>query len=289
MGGLQRFFIRITPIIMLICCICFGITHAFSNSSEQNVTYLNQITENVGTQENPNNITYYYFDVDSYIQNANANILKRSINSSVNVTSWTANIDAFSILWDNGYNVGDVTMSIVNGLLLVVNGLITTINILFVPFRLSFAVLLTGISIMGININRDTPIFRTFNTIIDNTAIPVIPPMLPTGSNIYENTTWQFFDGPNIPVNESYLISVIFESNGTTYHAMRWDTTNKSITYIQYIMVGPNVTENDTEVYKYSAWLWDNYRTIHIVDDQSIDKETSNKLSEVLQWADQVS
>ena len=134
MGGLQRLFLRITPIIMLICFICFGITHTFQQEGQPNITYLTSevITlDDNNTQTTTDDITIknYNFDFKSYRENIDINILKRSVNNSLNIDSFKTTINGFRTIWNNGYQVGDVLRSVANGILLIIEAkaLINTI------------------------------------------------------------------------------------------------------------------------------------------------------------------
>ena len=59
MGGLKSLFTKLIPIVFLICFICLGITHTFATANVNNLTYMSQETYNIGTEENPEQFTYY--------------------------------------------------------------------------------------------------------------------------------------------------------------------------------------------------------------------------------------
>lgn len=211
MTGLQKFFIRITPIIMLICFICFGISHIFTTNNQQNITYLThetiQINENTTIED-------YTYDFQGYIQNANASRLKDSVTTSMEIESWQSLINSFDTIWGNGYDPADITLTLLNGILLIVDGFITAINLLILPIKLSAGIILTALTIMGIKTNNVGIITTTLNGIIDYVTIPLIPPALPSGTPLYYNTVWYL--GDNVRITNPYTDVFVADLNITT-------------------------------------------------------------------------
>lgn len=290
MGGLERFFLRITPIIMLICFICFGITHIFGNRNQngQHLTYLenNKILLNNPEQDGyVNSIVEYKFNVEEYIENASTKTLIEGLQKSADFQGWVNNINAFKTIWENGYNAGDIALSVVNGCILIVNSIITLINFTLIPIRLSAAIFLTAISIMGVNINYDGTIINALKLMINSTTIPNIEPLLPTGQSIYYLQTYKFYDS-FIVFKEKLIIDVNFECDNETYNRIYWGMNGK-IEYVKIFTVGPNTTEETTTVYIPTTWVWPTYQTITILD-QKIEDKTQDKLNKILQWAEPI-
>lgn len=201
MSGLQRLFLRITPIITLICFICFGIYHTFETNQTGSITYLSKevitLNDNATPEDTTDDLTIeqYKFDTKSYVENINQDILKRSTNNVADLTIYERNLATFNLIWEDGYNFGDGIQTIINVGLLLINTLILPINILLVPLRIIAGVLLTAFSIVGINVNSETPIINFLNTILDNLVIPLIDPTQnKEGNHEYDNTVWYFVE-----------------------------------------------------------------------------------------------
>ena len=163
MNGLQRLFLRITPIIMLICFICFGITHAFQQEGQANITYLTHQTitiddNNTITTTDDLTIENYEFDFTAYRTNIqNSNILKRAVTNTIDTQTYKEVIERFNTIWQDGYQFLDGVHTIVNALVLVVDSLIIPINVVITPLRiiagvLSFVlILLSGSKTLDLN------------------------------------------------------------------------------------------------------------------------------------------
>lgn len=168
-GGLGSFFKKVIPIIMLLCFVAFGISIIFNNTD---ITYLKHITED----SNGNALThpYYEYDFASYIDNIDINILQRAVTNIIDTTTFTDVLNSWETIWTNGYQLGDIFASIVNGFIMLVDVLLTIINFLIVPIRIIAGILLTGLSILGIDINSNGIIITTLNDLLDIGAIPLI-------------------------------------------------------------------------------------------------------------------
>lgn len=164
MGGLKNFFFRIVPLITLICMICFGISYLFNI---ENLTYLE--TKTIGNE------TIHTFNLSLYIRNLDINILKRAVSNVVDTETFIDIFEAWQTLWDDGYDFGDIFWSIVNGFIMVIDVILLIINIAIIPFRIIAGLLLTGMSLIGINIsNENSTILTALNTILDVATIPLI-------------------------------------------------------------------------------------------------------------------
>lgn len=168
-GGLGNFFKKVIPIIMLICFISFGISIIFQNTD---ITYLKHIT--IDSQGNTLEHNYYTFDFNSYVQNIDIDILKRAITNIIDTESYQDVLNSWETIWTDGYQLGDIFSSIVNGFIMLIDVAITAINFLIVPIRIIAGVLLTGLSILGIDINSNGTIITSLNTLLDSATIPLI-------------------------------------------------------------------------------------------------------------------
>lgn len=195
MGGLYRLFTKILPIMMLICFISFGILNTFQTEGQANLTYLTQETYNIGTEENPEYKELYTFDTKSYAENINQDILNRSLDHVLTLEAYQLTLNKFQQIWDDGYNLFDISRTIANGVVLIINTIILPINILLIPLRIISGIILTGMSIVGINVNNGRFICPVLIFIIDKLAIPFIQPENPTGeTTILENQQYIFKD-----------------------------------------------------------------------------------------------
>ena len=276
MGGLQRLFLRITPIIMLICFICFGITHTFQEEGQPNITYLTHetievIADNPLTQENEQvTIENYNFDFKSYRENIDINILKRATNNIIDIEAYQKTKDEFNNIWKNGYNAGDIVRTIGNASLLIINTLILPINILIAPLRIISGILLTAFSILGININRQTPIINVLNSILDNAAIPMLRPTFSNDPNSIINTKWKFnneikFSYQSYSATRTYVVNFTIPESTATYTKIR-TTVNflETENTIEYFYLDENNVEQSLYVYN-NGWIYQNTREITII------------------------
>lgn len=264
MGGLQRLFLKITPIIMLICFICFGITHAFQEERQPNITYLTHetievIADNPVTEQNEQvTIENYNFDFQSYRDNIDIDILKRATTNVIDVKSYKDTLDEFNNIWEDGYQFGDGIQTIVNAVILVINTLIMPINIIIAPVRVIAGILLTGISLVGIDINRNTAIITSLNAILDNLAIPLINPTF--NKDDIRNMTGEVWRFNNNMYGDYAVYEFEFTANNTTYTAIRQNRTNNTNT-VEYR------SQNNEWIQVYNAyWLSSNYKTITILN-----------------------
>lgn len=164
MPALKLLLTRIIPFATLICFVCFGITIVFNID---NLTYLSQQT--IGTQ------TLYVFDFQHYISNIDINILQRATNNVIDVEPFQNIINRWEELWADGYDVGDIVISIINGFTFIANIVILIVNLILLIPKIASGILLTALSLMGINIDNEQSIILTgLNTFLDVTGIPMI-------------------------------------------------------------------------------------------------------------------
>lgn len=165
----MRIFTRLTPIILLICFVCFGITYIFGIN---NLTYLNTIHTTNGT-------TIYTFDFSNYVNNLDINILKRATQNAINLNTFKNIIEAWETIWQDGYDFGDLMNTIVNGFIMVIDMTILIVNIPLIIIRICAGIILTGLSLIGINISNETGvIIPALNSILDFAAIPYVEPAI---------------------------------------------------------------------------------------------------------------
>lgn len=160
---------KLIPFTFLLCLVCFGISYVFGI---ENLTYLTYNTTN-------NGMKVYYFDFIAYTQNIDINILKRATSNVIDTTTFNNIVEAWKTIWEDGYNFGDITTTIVNGFIMVFNIIILLVNIPLVLLRIASGILLTGLSILGININNETGIIiPSLNALLDFGAIDYIQPAI---------------------------------------------------------------------------------------------------------------
>lgn len=164
MPALKLLLTRIIPFATLLCFVCFGITIVFNVN---NLTYL--------TQRTINGQTMYYFDFIHYIDNVDIEILQRATDNVIDTTPFQNIIDRWEELWADGYDVGDIVISIINGFTFIANIVILLINLILLIPKLIAGILLTALSLMGINIDNEQSIILTgLNTFLDISGIPMI-------------------------------------------------------------------------------------------------------------------
>jgi len=165
----MKIFFRLIPITLLICFLCFGISYIFNI---ENLTYLQTLQTNNGTK-------VYSFDFASYVNNIDINILKRATQNIFDTQTFKNIIEAWTTIWEDGYNFGDLMNTIVNGFIMTIDIIMVIINIPLILLRICSGILLTGLSIIGININNETGIIiPSLNAILDFAAIPYIQPAI---------------------------------------------------------------------------------------------------------------
>lgn len=276
MEGLQKFFLKITPIIMLICFVCFGISHTF-NAGNNNITYLTQ--ETIQIDENTS-IDQYKFDFRSYADNIDISILKRSTNQIIDIDTWQSTINSYNILWQDGYDIGDISQTILNSGILIIDGIIQFINITLVPWRIISGILLTGLSIIGININKETIIHNTLNSILDYAQIPLIAPVLPNGQLIYANTIWDLH-APILMTGDNFRIDVLFDAG---YQTIGHYKTIEIIKLPQdkYRIYYTDTNNNVVMVCDQNVWQYADIQRIEILDTNTFDNALNNKIAKLL-------
>jgi len=217
MGGLSRLFSRLIPIITLVCFICLGITTAFNPiNKNNNLTYLTKETIQLNNNEE---LTYYNFDTLSYLNNLKGEELIESLGNTIDTDSYNNNLVKFNQIWEDGYQVGDVSASIVNAGILVVNTILVGLNLIFLPVRLICGLLLVGMSAVGINISQGYVIIPMLKGLAMNLNIPLITPKQNIDQS-YDNATtstrWILDDTLINSVNTTLSIEVNFDITGST-------------------------------------------------------------------------
>lgn len=262
MGGLYKVFTKILPIMMLICFISFGILHTFSQVGQGNPTFLSTETINIGTEEEPDNKTLYTFDMKGYTENISVEPLKDSISNTIDVTTYERVLNKFNYIWKDGYQFLDGIRTIINGVLLVIDTIITSINIVILPLRITAAIILTGMAIIGINISRDTTIIKGLKAISQLARIPLIQPSYPSGATYYyqgdvflfkNSLNFQYFE--NTPSAERHIdIKFITQDNKEWNRINIIETRNPTTWKINF----QNTNNYDS--------INDRYETIYIYD-----------------------
>lgn len=160
---------KLIPIITLICFVCLGIQVLFGTEDFTYLTY--KYTEN--------GIKIYNFDLNSYVDNLNINIIKRATTNVIDTSAFSNLFDAWQTIWEDGYQFADLAATIANGFVMLINTVIILINIPLVILRICSGIILTGMSITGININAEGIIINALKSLLDSATIPYIPPVLP--------------------------------------------------------------------------------------------------------------
>lgn len=260
MSGLERLLFRITPIFMLICFICLGITHTFQTAGAENITYLSetyydktnfQPIDNPTEQQKEQALKVYEFDTQNYVTNINQNILKRATTNTIQFDTYQETINAFNLIWEDGYQPLDILKTILNACILVVNTVLIIINVIITPLRITSGILLTGFSVLGININRQTPITTALQTILDSFAIALIQPVSDnTEESALTDTAWHLNN--EIEQKQSgYVFEFTFDIVDTQLeHSI---TCNKLRVGFDWIKV---TTTNNEEIYIYRNGQW---------------------------------
>lgn len=284
MDGFKRLVFKLTPIIMLICFICIGITHTFSRENDtQSLTYLTNETITINdngteTTEDDIKIENYTFNFTAYRQNINANKLFEATTNVIDLQAFNNQYSTFNIIWADGYQIGDIIKTIGNAVLLLININLVAINIILMPIRIISAILITSFSLIGININRTEGVIIPFlNGVISYLTIPLINSTAENNNGQYEsiaNTTWTFNNEPEIPYTTNITIKGIqFTNNNTSYTSITIKNRTKAplgevVTY-EY-----GIWFNNTLVYD-SSWIDQQYRTIKVT---AVQNQKTNEL-----------
>lgn len=295
MGGLTRLFMRILPIITLICFICFGISYTFETQQTGSLTYLSKEVITLNDNETPQDTTddltieQYKFDMVSYAQNIDQDILKRSTTKVFQLQTYQAVLDTFNNIWEDGYNSGDIMNTILNASILIIDTLILPINIVLVPLRITAGILLTAFSLVGINVNKQTTIINALNFLVDKLNINLSNPVYDKPYSKYNGTWWQMdttITSQQQGTQAQWSINVLFESqSGGQYKAILVQTINSKL-HIWY-----RDTENyEIEVYNEdNGWIYQDSKTIYIKTNNTLDQADYQKLELYLtNWATQI-
>lgn len=159
---------KLIPFAFLLCLVSLGISYIFNIDG---LTYLHSYKSEAG-------LIVYDFDFTSYFNNINIDIIKRATQDSVDISKFTGMIENYKTIWENGYQIGDITATITNGFCLIINVLILLINIPLTLARIIAGIILTALSLLGININSDSIILKSLNTFLDFGAIDYLEPSL---------------------------------------------------------------------------------------------------------------
>lgn len=284
MGGLGRLFTKIIPIITLVCFLCLGITITFANLNQPNLTYLTTETINVGTEENPNNITYYNLNTIEYMSNMKVDILKQATENTIDTNTYQATINRFNEIWENGYNIGDVLDTIANAILLVINSLIIVINIIILPLRIISGLLLTAFTLIGININNGVIVIPLLKGILNNLAIPLISPTATKDKYINDltNTQWYLTTLPPLNNMERYEVVINFKATFNNRQLYFWKYEfgkNAFGTYYVYYYV--NGQQTDRRTIYWGEWKDQTARTITITDNNYTEEQVQTMTYEL--------
>lgn len=161
---------KLIPIITLICFVCLGIQILFGTEGLTYLTY----------KYTGNGIKIYRFDLNSYVDNLDIDILKRATTNVIDTNAFKNVLDAWNTIWADGYQFKDILATVANGFVMLINAVILLINIPLVILRICSGIILTGMSIVGININANGIIINALNGILDSATIPYIAPVLPS-------------------------------------------------------------------------------------------------------------
>lgn len=272
MGGLERILMRITPIFMLICFICLGITHTFQADYNQQITYMSEVyydktnfhpIDNPTQEQKETALKVYEFDTQSYIDNIDIDILKRATTKTIQFETYIETLESFNTIWDNGYQTGDVLDTILNAVILIINTVLLPINIILVPLRIIAGIFLTAFSLVGININRETAIIIMLNFIIDRLAIPLI-------STVGNEETAQKLEG------SFWVLNPPEEKAGNfTFNFQATLNNNYSMTYFDKMIIAKDHiifrTPQGEQIYIYQdgQWIYGNWsRYVYITNNE---------------------
>lgn len=164
----MKIFAKLIPLIFLLCLVCLGISYIFNING---LTYLTSYKNDAG-------LIVYTFDFTSYFDNINIDIIKKATKDTIDISKFTGMIENFKTIWEDGYNIGDITKTVTNGFALVINLIILIINIPLTILRILAGLLLTALSLLGININSDSIILKSLNTFLNYAVIPYLDPII---------------------------------------------------------------------------------------------------------------
>lgn len=289
-GGLGRLFSRIIPLITLVCCLCYGIIHIFDKDNNHNLTYLTasyyntetyEKIENPNEEEKQNAELVYEFDMVAYTQNIDIDIIKRSIQRVIDLQAYQKTVEKFETIWNDGYQVGDISKTLLNSISMILNTTILIINAVLYPIRVIAGILLTSMSLIGININNGIVIIPFLKFVLDKLAIPYVNSIAPQAEyypDLYQ-TRWQWdinalenyfnsFTNQKKEYNLTFTINFASLDTGTrmtkfTYINVNYNWNNKHQIQITYWNI-QGTTKEDIVVYK-NGWIYDNAQIIEIL------------------------
>lgn len=166
----MKIFAKLIPLTFLLCLICLGISYIFNI---ENLTYLHSYKNEAG-------LIIYDFDFMAYLDNININIITRATKDTIDISKFTGMVENYKTIWENGYQIGDITTTITNGFCLIINLVILMLNIPLTIARIIAGLILTALSLLGININSDSIILKSLNNFLDFATIPYLEPNLVT-------------------------------------------------------------------------------------------------------------
>lgn len=166
----MRILAKLIPFTFLLCLICLGISYIFNIDG---LTYLY-------SYKNDAEMIVYDFDFTSYINNIDIDIIKRATKDTIDISKFTGMVENYKTIWENGYQIGDITATITNGFCLIINLVILIINIPLTIARILAGVILTALSLLGININSNSIILKSLNMFLDFASIPYLEPSIVT-------------------------------------------------------------------------------------------------------------
>lgn len=270
MGGLGNLFKRILPIIMIICFICLGITHIFKPTPNRQLTYLTQ--ETIHSDITNTDTTFYKFDTNAYMSNITSNTLKESLNLEDSFSTYQQVLRTFGLIWADGYQIGDIIKTIGNAVILLIDTLIMPINFILIPIRISMAILLTTLSLIGINTGYKVGLIKFITVLATEIEIPLLSMKNDTQSVVIDSTIqqgsqWQINNSPLLYANKQ-IDFIFYDTDYTEYKAIKYEITNATINnpiqknslYYQ--------KANDTWILVYEkigftqTWTNDKYKTI---------------------------
>lgn len=166
MNIVKKIILLIIPITILLSLIAYGLQSIFNI---ENITYLKTITTEHGT-------TFQYYDWNLYVNNLKiADTIKNLFTKTLDVQAIKNSVGSFYKIWNDGYNIGDLGKTLITGFNLIGNVIILMLNVIILPIRIVVILILTILSILGINISAESEILDILKWIINDMIIPSIP------------------------------------------------------------------------------------------------------------------